>query len=289
MREILRLVRLPNTLTVIADVLAGAALGGGIHQSGDVTAVAMTAPAMMLLYAFGVTLNDWADREKDAVAHPDRPLPSGRVSEGAAKSVMFTTIAVATMLLAPLGLESFLVACALVVAITLYDTVFPERTLSSALAMGACRALSMAAGVAAVHGDLRLLAVDGGWIGPAAYAGLVAGLTLLSTFEDDDVEPGVRLPLALAVIVAAMCAPGAIPGAGYAVPAGGLLLASWSLLPVLAAPRRYGLAVRNVVFGLPLFCALICLAAEAPVLAACAAAIFPLTRLTARAIGQRGS
>ncbi len=37
-----------------------------------------------MLYAAGVTLNDWFDRELDARERPGRPIPSGRVSAAAA-------------------------------------------------------------------------------------------------------------------------------------------------------------------------------------------------------------
>ncbi|NEB17053.1 UbiA family prenyltransferase, partial [Streptomyces coelicoflavus] len=38
----------------------------------------------LCLYEAGMALNDWADREEDAVERPHRPLPSGRVRPAAA-------------------------------------------------------------------------------------------------------------------------------------------------------------------------------------------------------------
>ncbi len=42
--------------------------------------------ASALLYWSGMVLNDWADRKRDAVERPERPIPSGDVSPAAALS-----------------------------------------------------------------------------------------------------------------------------------------------------------------------------------------------------------
>jgi 4-hydroxybenzoate polyprenyltransferase len=74
------LVRLPAALSVPGDVLVGAAAAG--WPFGRRTAGLLGASTC--LYWAGMVLNDWADREVDAVERPHRPIPSGRVRPAAA-------------------------------------------------------------------------------------------------------------------------------------------------------------------------------------------------------------
>ena len=72
--------RLPNALMAAAGVILGAWwVGGGM--SGSVFAAAFAA---MALTAAANSWNDAADIEIDRIAHPERPLPSGRLSESTA-------------------------------------------------------------------------------------------------------------------------------------------------------------------------------------------------------------
>ena len=64
-------------LSVPGDVLVGAAASG---QVGNVGRTAGLVAASSCLYLAGMALNDYADREVDAVERPGRPIPSGRVS-----------------------------------------------------------------------------------------------------------------------------------------------------------------------------------------------------------------
>ncbi len=64
------LVRLPAVLTVPGDALAGAALAGVPARPGLVGASAA-------LYLGGMALNDWADRDVDAVERPGAPSRRG--------------------------------------------------------------------------------------------------------------------------------------------------------------------------------------------------------------------
>ncbi|WP_340699026.1 UbiA family prenyltransferase, partial [Cellulosimicrobium funkei] len=73
----LDLVRAPAVLSVVGDTLAGAAAAG--HALTPRRALLPLASAC--LYAGGMALNDYADRHLDAVERPERPIPSGRVTE----------------------------------------------------------------------------------------------------------------------------------------------------------------------------------------------------------------
>ncbi|MEO6086486.1 MAG: UbiA family prenyltransferase, partial [Umezawaea sp.] len=76
MRAYVELVRAPAALTVLGDTIAGAAVCGNPLRGRR-----MLLPlASVSLYWSGMALNDWADRDLDAVERPERPVPSGRIS-----------------------------------------------------------------------------------------------------------------------------------------------------------------------------------------------------------------
>ena len=77
--DVAELVRLPAVLSVPGDVLVGAAASG---QMRDVPRTAGLVAASSCLYLAGMALNDYADRDVDAVERPGRPIPSGRVTPG---------------------------------------------------------------------------------------------------------------------------------------------------------------------------------------------------------------
>ncbi|WP_257137205.1 UbiA family prenyltransferase, partial [Streptomyces sp. b62] len=74
------LLRVSALFSVPGDAVAGAAAVG--RRPGRGTALAMG--ASLCLYEAGMALNDWADRDEDAVDRPHRPIPSGRISPAAA-------------------------------------------------------------------------------------------------------------------------------------------------------------------------------------------------------------
>jgi len=84
-----RLVRLPNGLLAAAGVFVGAR-GAGVTWSAPVLA---TGVAAICLAIVANAFNDYDDRAIDAIIHPERPLPSGAITPGAA----LRTVAVAAL------------------------------------------------------------------------------------------------------------------------------------------------------------------------------------------------
>ena len=73
--DYLRLVRLPNVFTALADVTMGFLF---VHHTLQPLAVFLPlAAASALLYSAGMVLNDVWDVELDRRERPERPLPSG--------------------------------------------------------------------------------------------------------------------------------------------------------------------------------------------------------------------
>jgi geranylgeranylglycerol-phosphate geranylgeranyltransferase len=80
---LLRLARWPNVVLAASGVAFGAWWVGW----GPVPAIALAAAGAACLTVTANVWNDLADVEIDRVAHPERPLPSGRVSAHAARHI----------------------------------------------------------------------------------------------------------------------------------------------------------------------------------------------------------
>lgn len=145
-----QLLRLPNLLTVPGDSIVGYFVAAqALGMALDPAAMILAAAASLLLYAFGLVLNDLADLRTDTRERPDRPLPAGEISKPAAIAGMLV------LLLAGLGLPaavtgpasaSTLIAAALAAAIAAYNLLLKRIVLLGPLAMGSCRALSLLLG-----------------------------------------------------------------------------------------------------------------------------------------------
>lgn len=142
MNPYLQLVRAPAALTVLGDTVAGAAAAGKPLRGRRV----LLPLSSVSFYWAGMALNDWADRELDAVERPERPIPSGRVSPGQALAVAGgLTAAGLGLARAAGGRDTFLTALPLAAAVWAYDTVL-KNTAAGPAAMAACRAFDVLMG-----------------------------------------------------------------------------------------------------------------------------------------------
>ncbi|WP_454048862.1 SCO3242 family prenyltransferase [Cellulomonas sp. Marseille-Q8402] len=220
-RDHLELVRAPAVLTVLGDTVAGATAAG--HRLTGRRALLPLASAC--LYAGGMALNDWADRDLDAVERPERPIPSGRVAPGYALGVA-AGLGAAGLALAAAGggRRSFAVAVPLAACVWLYDARLKE-TPAGPVAMAACRGLDVLLGAGAGH--LRAAA-------PAAAALAVhtAGVTVLSRGEVHGTTRAVAGAVAAASVTVAA---GALAGARRGAAAGTVLATGTYLATCLPA------------------------------------------------------
>ena len=136
-RAWLELARISNLPTVWTNVTAGWLLAGG--DLGNPLLLWMLA-AGSLLYTGGMILNDAADARFDREHRKERPIPSGRVSAGAAWSVGLGMLVVGSYLAVFLGTASWEITTALVGCILFYD--FYHKPWAGAVwVMGMCRVL----------------------------------------------------------------------------------------------------------------------------------------------------
>jgi 4-hydroxybenzoate polyprenyltransferase len=225
----LRLLRLPNVFTALADVLMGFLLvrGGVSGESWPLLALLLGASA--LLYTAGMVLNDVHDVEQDRRERPFRPIPSGQISLAWARGLGHGMLGGGVLLGWAASVlagdpRCGLVASLLAALVVLYDRVL-KPTLLGPVAMGGCRfanvLLGMSAAVSAWRAAHYLVAG-----GVAAY---IAGVTW---FARREAHIGQRLQLAaaLGVMLAGLAMLACYP----------LLLSPDDLAPLLRAePYRW--------------------------------------------------
>lgn len=254
----LQLARISNTPTVVSNTVAGAVLASTV---ADTATVAIVAGAMALFYTAGMILNDVFDYEVDVRERPERPLPSGAVSRGAALVAVVGLFVVGLALLAIEGLEPFLAGLGLAALIVLYDSWHKGNPLSPVL-MGACRALVYFVAALAVAGEVPLE------VSTAAAVLLlyIVGLTRVAKAEGGGLLGA--WPLA-AVLAAIGYWVGWVNSVWYVL----LLLAfaAWVLRSIwlVRSKRRIGAGVVSLIAGVSLFDALAVASAEGSLAAVC--------------------
>src|SRR5690606_18891969 len=79
----IQLIRPSNVLTAISDVLAGVALACLFLQSDlpQTPSLCWITLSSMLLYTGGIVFNDVFDASLDKIERPERPIPSGRITQ----------------------------------------------------------------------------------------------------------------------------------------------------------------------------------------------------------------
>jgi len=189
LRVWLKLLRIPNHATVVADLLAGFLIVAQWH-SAQWQALAWPPAALfwaiaagLCLYAAGMVLNDLYDLALDRVERPERPLPRGQISPQAASAVGYSLLGAGVAC----GFFSSLcsgwagpagVACLLAAAVWLYDR-HAKKTLFGPLVMGSCRSLNWLLGMTAAGGPTEAFQ----WLLPLGMGLYVAGITLYARDE----------------------------------------------------------------------------------------------------------
>lgn len=141
------LLRLSALFSVPGDALAGTAAAGARPGARTLLAIGSS----LCLYEAGMALNDWADRDIDAVERPHRPLPSGRIRPSAALTAACAFTAAGLALAARAGRPALTVAAPLAATVWAYDLGL-KHTPAGPVAMGAARGLDLLLGAAATTG-----------------------------------------------------------------------------------------------------------------------------------------
>jgi 4-hydroxybenzoate polyprenyltransferase len=270
LRTALQLGRVSNLPTVWTNVLAGAALSGGLLSW---PAILATLIAMSLMYVGGMYLNDAFDAEIDARERPDRPIPSGRVSRGTVMRVGFGMLGLGIFVLAVVSLAAAVVGLLLAGAIVFYNWHHKGNPLSP-LVMGICRMLVyVGAGYALTSSpDLALL------LAALVAVGYLIGLTYIAKQETLSRVENLWPLLFLAVPVIYMAQSltrGALPTLLLIAFAGWIVYGLSFLFR--SEGRSIPRAVVSLIAGISLLDALFLATAQGPALALVAVLCFALT------------
>ena len=206
---ILRLCRVANVFTALADILAGyAVVQGTLHWAPELILLALASAG---LYTGGIVLNDRLDLDRDRRERPERPLPSGQVSLRAAHLLIGLLLGGGVVAAAMAGRAAgagagvpLSIAVVLIVVIAAYDGGLKETPIGP-VAMGACRGLnlllgmSFAVGEGAVPWELHHYLVAG------AMGVYVAGVTSYARHEaDESLESRRTLAIGIGLVLAAI-------------------------------------------------------------------------------------
>ncbi|HTE55765.1 MAG TPA: UbiA family prenyltransferase [Kofleriaceae bacterium] len=216
LRAFLSLCRIPNVFTAFANVAAGALLARGHFEERDLLLLA----ASGCLYLAGMVLNDYFDRDIDAMERPGRPIPAGQVSAGSALLLGLALVGAGVGLAASFSPLAAAVAAALACAILLYDGGAKAGSIGP-LVMGACRFLNVCLGLTVAGA-----AVPAGWmwIAPLTMGAYTAAITYLSR---DEVGGSSAARARRGVAWVAVTLIGALVALAAASPASGLAGFAW--------------------------------------------------------------
>jgi 4-hydroxybenzoate polyprenyltransferase len=186
----LKLLRLPNVFTAVADVMMAFVVTQGSLRPEQ---FAMLVAASCLLYLSGMVLNDVFDADVDARDRPDRPIPSGRVPLRTATAVGWALLASGVVVAWFAGLKASdwrpgAVGTALGACVVLYDAVLKTTPLAP-LVMGTCRMLNVLLGMSLGPRAAEAASPYVAWLTPPAWliaAGIgvyIVGVTIFARTE----------------------------------------------------------------------------------------------------------
>lgn len=223
-----QLVRIPNTFTAIADVLAGAAVAGALSTTTIDRSwpIVIAAVGMVIaLYWTGMIWNDLNDVEQDRRQQRNRPLSNNQISTASATTAAYLLVilAIGIALFIALGPPSWsysidgsdsssslqlqfffplLIAVALTVCIRLYNSSW-KLSLCGPVLMGLCRSGSLLLGISVgwYLGLSSWYELPYGWMAVLGHGLYVAGFTFAGRRE---AEENASLPVAIGWIVSAI-------------------------------------------------------------------------------------
>jgi len=233
----LELGRVSNLPTVWSNVLAASVLSGAALQTFAPLGLAIA--GCSALYIGGMYLNDACDADVDAVERPERPIPSGRISQ---RTVVLASIGwfaggaaligMASALSPHGGLAWSLATLALLGCIVVYDLHHKHNRWGPVL-MAACRALVYLVAGLALSGHVTTPLL----VGAALAFAWIAGLTAFAKQEGG--ANRTRWPWPLAVLALPVLA--ALPAVSVA-----------AVAAVTTAPSAWGQPALILTLGLAL-------------------------------------
>lgn len=177
----LTLMRPANIVTAVADILAGAAIGGIVLFSlsnVQITHALLLIISTIGLYGGGVVLNDYFDADLDQIERPERPIPSGKISKLHAFIFGFSLLTIGVISASFVSIMSGQIALYVVFFVLIYDKYAKHNVLMGPLFMGLCRGGNLLLGI-----SINSNALQSYWFMAIIPVVFIAAITLTSQGE----------------------------------------------------------------------------------------------------------
>ncbi|MDH7508409.1 MAG: UbiA family prenyltransferase [Methanomassiliicoccales archaeon] len=113
MNRFIQLFRIGNCIMGVVGVILAALVGAGTSIVDYTMEILVASAVVFTFIAAGNSLNDYMDREVDKKAHPERPIPSGKISPSTVlrvSAVLFSISLLLSLLLDPISIGIVVVA-----------------------------------------------------------------------------------------------------------------------------------------------------------------------------------
>jgi geranylgeranylglycerol-phosphate geranylgeranyltransferase len=117
-----QLFRIGNCIIGVVGLILGAFIAEGPQFVDHATELVLASVVVFTFIVGGNSLNDYTDREVDKKAHPDRPIPSGRISPRSALTISAIMFTISFIFSLPLDWMSILIVSSAIGVMILYET-----------------------------------------------------------------------------------------------------------------------------------------------------------------------
>ena len=121
MNKYLQLFRLGNCVMGVIGLVLATLIAAGTDVQYYLTELALASGVVFLFIIGGNALNDYLDREIDRTAHPERPIPSGRMRPETAARISVAAFMGSVALAVPLPIEAFAIVVVALVLMLAYE------------------------------------------------------------------------------------------------------------------------------------------------------------------------
>lgn len=136
MNRFVQLFRLGNCVMGVVGLVLATLVAVGTDIVDYPQELAIASATVFLFIIGGNSLNDYLDREVDKQAHPERPIPSGRISPETARNVAVVSLALALALSVLLwDLLSFIIVVGAIMVMLVYELETKKRGLTGNLSI----------------------------------------------------------------------------------------------------------------------------------------------------------
>ncbi|MEM0217315.1 MAG: geranylgeranylglycerol-phosphate geranylgeranyltransferase [Candidatus Nezhaarchaeales archaeon] len=156
----LELMRPTNSIMAgLASIIGFLIASGFSHSHYDYMKLILLFASTFVFSSSSMAMNDYFDREIDAVNQPQRPIPSGRVKPERALIFSITLMITGLLLSTLISLEALIVAIVACTGFTIYSIHLKRHGLIGNACVSLCVALTFVYGAVATGGFPGLIAV----------------------------------------------------------------------------------------------------------------------------------